>query len=220
MRLLGPAHLAIVGAIPAAAALLAWRARASVAAGRRIRLSLGWILMVLQLSSYAYAYFWQGVRFPDDLPLELCDFAVWSTVAAALTRTQWCFEFAYFVSIAGTGMAVATPDLWGPALSLGTVYFFTLHGGTIATVLAMVWGKLARPRPGSAWRAFAILNAIAAGVGAVDAVLGTNYMYLRQKPQSVSLLNVMGPWPVYIVTADALALVLFLLLGLPFRRSK
>lgn len=220
MRLFGPAHLAIVASIPAAAALLACWARTGAAAGRRIRLTLGWLLLLLQLGWFAYVSFSEHLRFPRNMPLQLCDFAVWFTVLAALTQVPWCFEFAYYSAIAGSGMAVATPDLWYGRRWYETAYFFLIHGGVIATVLAMIWGKLARPRSQSPWTAFGILNLIAAGVGAFDAIFKTNYIFLRQKPQSVSLLNFMGPWPFYILASDALALVLFLILGLPFRKRK
>lgn len=187
---------------------------------RRIRIVLALLLLILQLTWYAYVYFIEGLRFPHDVPLELCDFTAWLTIVAALTRTQWCFELAYFTAIAGSGMAVATPNLWASGLSFGTIYFFATHGGVIVTVLAMVWGGLARPRPNSSWMAFVMLNAIAVGVGTFDAVFRTNYMFLRLKPQSASLLDLMGPWPVYILTGEALALGLFLALGLPFRKAK
>lgn len=98
--------------------------------------------------------------------------------------------------------------------------FFLAHGFTVATILTLLWGKLAAPRPGSLWRVLGILNAYALAVGLFDAIFKANYMYLCQKPEAVSLLSYLGPWPLYLAGGELAALALFWLLWLPFRNRE
>ena len=219
-HLFGPGHLALLAAMPLIAGLLALWARRTAGAAHPIRLTLGAMLAGNMAAWYCHEI-WHGYfRFPAELPLQLCDVAAWATLAAAFTLRPRVYELAYYAGIAGSGMALITPDLWAPLLSYSSIRFFLEHGLVVITLLYLVWAGLARPLPGSVWRAFLALNVFAAAIGAFNAVFGTNYMYLRAKPVNPSLLDYLGPWPVYILVGEAVALVLLMLLWLPFRERR
>lgn len=219
-HLFGPGHLAILAAVPLLAGVLALWTRRAPGAAPAIRLALGAVLAVNMAAWYVHEIRRGGFRFPDGLPLQLCDAAAWLTLAAVFTLRPRVYELAYYAGIAGSGMALVTPDLWEPLLSYSSIRFFLEHGLVVAALLYVAWAGLARPLPGSVWRAFLALNVFAAAVGAFNAIFGTNYMYLRQKPANPSLLDYLGPWPVYIAVAEAVALALLWLLWLPFRKVR
>jgi hypothetical integral membrane protein (TIGR02206 family) len=99
------------------------------------------------------------------------------------------------------------------------VVYFGLHVTVVVAAAVVVFGLGRRPRPGAAERAFFLTNAYAAVVGVVDGLWEKNFLYLREKPWAPTLLDWLGPWPLYIVAVEVLALVLFLLLALPFDPS-
>ena len=218
LRLFGLTHLLMLAAIPALAVVLAGVARRQPAASRVMRVVLGGFLLVNELVWYGHRLRTEGLRWPEGLPLQLCDATLWLTIVTCFTLAPWSFELAWFAGLGGSGMAVLTPDLWEPFPSYPTVYFFVAHGGVIATLLWLVWARLERPHPGCVWRVFWRWNVFTAVIGLFNAAFGTNYMYLCRKPAGASLLDWLGPWPVYILVGEAVALGLFTLLWLPFRR--
>lgn len=218
-RLFGPLHLFIIAAVPGIAAALAWAARRNTPARPAIATVLGTFLMLNEVTWYIWRIRHEGWRYPEGLPLQLCDLSLWATVAALLTRNQWAYELSYFAGIAGAGMAILTPDLWAPTYSYPTAYFFLAHGTLVAGVLYMTWSGLARPRPGCVWRAMLMVNIFAMVVGLFNAVNRTNYFYLCRKPGGASLVDYLGPWPYYLVSVEFVMAFLFWLLWLPFRRK-
>lgn len=218
-RLFGVTHFGILAAVPLIAFGLARLVRTRPSTGSLIRRSLGWFLIVNEIVWYSYRYSTEGFRFPEGLPLQLCDAMVWLTAAALLSLNAWVFETAYLVGIAGAGMALLTPDLWAPLLSYPSIYFFVAHGAIVAGLLFLIWSGLMRLRKGCVWRALIAVNIFAIAVGGFNAIFGTNYMYLCRKPQGASLLDWLGPWPVYLLAGEVAALLLFWLLWLPFRRG-
>jgi hypothetical integral membrane protein (TIGR02206 family) len=218
-QLLGIAHLTILGAILVLAALLALLQRRLWPASKGLRLGLASVLLADTLWWDGFLAWHRQLTFPGHLPIELCDLTLYLTLIALFTLSPAVFDFAYYFALAGTSMALLTPDLWEHFPSLSTVQFFFAHGLVVVSVLYLVWSQIARPRPGSVLRAMLALNAWAAFDGLFDWLFKTNYMYLRAKPVNASLLDLFGPWPWYILAAEGLAVGLFLLLYLPFRRS-
>jgi len=213
MRLFGPLHLSLLAAIAGACILLSWIARLRKGT-RTMRIVLGWGIAVNELIWWVFRYSHEGVHLVN-LPLQLCDATVWMSVLACLTLSGPIVEFAYFAGMAGAGMALITPDLWSPWPAYPAIYFFAAHGAILAACSMLVFGGIAPLRRGAVWRAYAILLGYAAAVGAFDAATGANYMYLRQKPHNASLLDALGPWPLYLLPAAAVALAGFWLLWIP-----
>jgi hypothetical integral membrane protein (TIGR02206 family) len=149
-----------------------------------------------------------------NLPLHLTD-AVTLASVAALWRPQsaWLVELVYFWALSASLQAVLTPDLGhGFPDPLFFTYFAT-HCGAVAAAFLLVFGARRTPRPGAVWRVYAATVAFALLAAAGTLLTGGNYMYLRRKPAHASLLDVMGPWPAYILVAAAAGLLLFLALA-------
>ena len=153
-----------------------------------------------------------------NLPLHLTD-AVTLVAIAALWRPQIALlvELLYFWALAASLQAVLTPDLGSAFPDPLFLTYFATHAGAVAAACMLVLGTGRAPRAGAVLRVYAATLgfAVLAGLGTV--LTGGNYMYLRRKPSNASLLDVMGPWPTYILAAAALGLLLFMALAMAAR---
>lgn len=216
--LFGPAHLAALATTAAVAFVLVRLAQASSRAGG-LAIRIGLTVALLATTAATLAHWWP-LSVWDVLPLHLCDFLILVAAFALLTLRPVACELLLFWST-GTWLAMLGPDLQSGFPSWAFVSFFALHGLVIVAALVAAFGFGVEPRPGAAWRVFALTNAYAVVVGAANAAFGTNYLFLRAKPHGATLLDWFGPWPVYLFVAEAAALGLFLLLdaGLSARRN-
>ena len=156
-----------------------------------------------------------------SLPLALCDVAL-IVAAIACWWPQWSLavELTYFWGLAGTLQAVVTPDLSAGFPQREFFMFVVGHLGIVIAALFLVIGLRLEPRPGAVRRVFTITAAYTAFVGGFNWLTDSNYMYLAAIPTHGSLLSVLGPWPWYILSGAAVALVLFLILDAPFHRRR
>jgi len=218
-QLFSPTHLAILASMPLLAAALAGAARNSPNSDRVIRYALAVFLAADGLIWYGYRYFVLNVPLRHVLPFELCDISFWIIVWILLRFRQRGFDLAYYLGAGGAAMAMITPSLTQPLLTYPSIEFLAGHGMMVVAVLYLLWTKQARPRPGSWKYALVMLNIFAALVGLIDLLLGSNYMYLRHKPPTQSLFDLLGGWPWYIFFTEFVSLAIFFVMSLPYRRS-
>ncbi|SFB48401.1 conserved hypothetical integral membrane protein TIGR02206 [Cohnella sp. OV330] len=149
------------------------------------------------------------------LPFELCSLMIWLTALMVLTGSRRLYEVTFFLGILGAAQALATPDLTAPFPTFGFAHFFLGHILIVVSNLYMTIVEGYRPTLRSALRAFGWLQALAVPAAVADMLAGTNFMFLARKPPSASLLDLLGPWPWYLLELEAVALALcILLLGL------
>jgi hypothetical integral membrane protein (TIGR02206 family) len=218
----GPAHLAAV-VLPIAtgiglARLVRARPEGRAALLVRIVLAGSIVLLIGSVLVEAARGGWLGLELV--LPLHLCDFALMLAVYALLTRSRAVAEVLWFWAGAGTILAMLTPNVSRGFPDWQFLVFFGLHGLVVMATIVLVYGVGLRPRADAPRRVFLLTAAYAAVVGAVNAILGTNFLFLCRKPANPTLLDAFGPWPVYILVAAGVGFVLFHLLGLPFRRGR
>lgn len=218
LHLFGLMHLLILASVPLLAALLAALQRNLAPESKNLRILLATLLFLCPASYYGCLALHGNKMFPDHVPLELCDASLWLVIAALLTLKPAIFDLTYYYALAGASMSLLTPNLPGASPTFLSVQYFADHGLIVAAVLYLVWSGQTRPRPGSIGRAMLALNIYAAFVFTFDSIFKTDNMFLRAKPQTVSLLTFLGPWPWYIAAAEAVALTLFFLLYVPFRQ--
>jgi hypothetical integral membrane protein (TIGR02206 family) len=217
--LFGPEHLLILGlmfASPLALSLL-------VRVANRPRLTYGVacalaaILLINRVFAIAIGVYAGRIhRWPEALPMHLCDWASIAVMIALVSGAQLPYELAYLWGLAGTFQAVLTPDLADRFPSPFFITFFVDHCGIIVSVLFLTWGMKRRPRTGSVLRVFLWTQVYTVAAALVDWSLGVNYGYLASKPIHSSLLDYFGPWPWYILSLELLSLVFFTVFYAPF----
>jgi hypothetical integral membrane protein (TIGR02206 family) len=220
-RLLSVEHLVTVGVIAACISTMvtAGRVRPGTWTLTACR-ALALIILANELGWWVWLGFQHTWSSAYALPLQLCDVVAFVAAAALWFRRPLLVELTYFWGLAGTANGLISPDLPDHFPSYLFLQYFVAHGAIVAAALLLVVGLRITPRKGAVGRVVALTLVLVAVDAAANAVTGGNYMYLRHTPDVPNLLDLMGPWPVYVVAAAGLALGLFVVLDLPFWRRR
>src|SRR5262245_23178337 len=171
--LFGPDHVAALAlmAVAAAAAVRVVRRHPDGVTARRLQIALATAAPALWACENVVAAAEGWLTLQIGLPLQLCDVALFLAAAALLTNRQQLVEPLYFFALAGTVPALLTPELDEGFPDFRFLIYFLPHGLTVVSTLVLVLGRRLVPRPGAWWRAVLLLNAYAAIIVVVNAVL-------------------------------------------------
>lgn len=168
---------------------------------------------VLKIFVRAYIY---DFPFAQQLPFHLCSLALFLIAYLLIRRSYPVFEIAYFWALGGTLPALLTPDLRDGFPSLAYLTFFTGHGLIMLGIVYAIVVFRFRPTIASVGKTLVATVAYLPVAALINVVLGTNFLYLRQKPAQATIIDFLGPWPWYIGSLMLLGAAICLVLYLPF----
>lgn len=211
-------HLAALALILALNVLfLVWRGRATGRTRVAFRYTAAGLLLINESLWFLWNYTTGQWNLQTILPLHLCSVMVYVGAAALITKSQALYEPLYFLGISGAFQALMTPNI-GP---LGFPHFrfissFLSHGLILSAPIYLTVVEGLRPTWASLRRTFVVGNLYVALVGIVNALVGSNYLYVARKPDTPTVLDAFGPWPWYLLGMEALGIACMLILYLPF----
>jgi hypothetical integral membrane protein (TIGR02206 family) len=161
---------------------------------------------------------------PDDydvgtsLPLQLCDLSWMLAVYALWTGRHLAASLLYFWGLTLTVQALVTPTLDQAFPDPRFFMFFGMHLLTVWAALFLTVG-LGRAPDWAGYRFAVVCTAgWAAAVMVFNALADTNYGYLDHKPSSGSLLDLFGPWPLYVLVEILILVAGWALITWPWTR--
>jgi len=151
-----------------------------------------------------------------DLPLYLCSLLGLMIPIFTFYKRNWMYEILLFWIIAGTSQAIITPDIPIGFPSFEFFRYWIVHLGLVVVILYATLVLNFKPTLKSVFKSILALQVYVVFMVIVNYLLSANYFYLFKKPESASLLDHMGEWPIYIIVGQLVIVPYFLLIYLPF----
>jgi hypothetical integral membrane protein (TIGR02206 family) len=186
----------------------------------KIAFFISLIPMVAVVSRICFTSYEGSFSIKEELPLHLCRLiAMILPVFIWLKDSKW-INTLYFLIIVGTLQAVVTADLQYTMPHYSYFIYWIFHVSLVWIPIFIIIRLRIFPDKQDMVRAFIYGNIYMLLTMIINFSIGSNYFYTRHKPPGGSLLDLFGPWPWYILVAEGLAVVLFILAYLPFYKKE
>jgi hypothetical integral membrane protein (TIGR02206 family) len=134
-------------------------------------------------------------------------------------KNQLLGEFVYYWGLLGGIHALLTPEFNIGIKGYNFYSYFIEHAGLLLVVIYSIVHNGFVPRPKSWLVIFGYSQLVVFSVGILNYAIGTNYMFLRERP-SANNPFIIGDWPFYLISFEVAAISHFWLFYLPFARKK
>lgn len=177
------------------------------------------VVIALQVAIQVYSLAPSRFDINYSLPLHLSDLAGYVAAYALWSHGRRAFALTYYWCLTLSVQALITPALRGPDFPhVGFIAFWGIHVLVVWAACYLTWGRRLRPD----WRSYRFAVAVTATWAAFafvfNSIADTNYGFLNAKPGPGSVLDLLGPWPWYLVPEFALVLGVWALMTLPWVR--
>src|SRR5690625_3251302 len=187
---------------------------------KQIRLFIGTLLILSRLNLDIWYVLTGTWSVQQALPIELCSIASLAVGIMLLTKNRFLFETFYFIGIAGAIQSFITLDLFFGFPPFRFLQLLFINFLLILVPYIMFWLYLYKITFFSLINAFLTIYLIAAIVFIIILLIDANYMFLIHKPRSTSLLDILGPYPYYLIALEGIVIIVFFILYLPFISKK
>jgi len=211
-------HYVLIGIFLAGAVglVVLGRSRRAAGSGSGFDRAFAVAIVVVTVPSQLYQLSPWDFSLSTSLPLALCDFA-WLVAAWALwTHHRVATALIYYWGLTLTTQAIITPSLGEGFPDPRFFMFWSMHFLIVWSAVYLAFGLGLGPD----WRGYVATLAVTLGWAVLaytfDVVADVNYGYLVRKPASASLLDLLGPWPVYVVASLGILLASWALITWPW----
>ncbi len=212
--LFGVAHFLTLAVVLCVSLIVCYVARLNRA--HRLVFPFALFLIVHEMFKIWFSIGVDGRPWQQSLPLDLCRLNAFLCAYLLIHRSYRVFEVSYFWAMAGSVSALMTPNIQVGFPDVRYLSFITGHASGVLAVLYAIFGFGFLPRLRSLGIALLVTAVYSVAVGAVNYLLDTNYLFLRAKPEAASVLDLLGPWPQYLLGLAVIAVLGSGLCYLPF----